>query len=541
MQKRNDPSPAVTIHNDTDLVVHLRPRPRRSRSHSIPRTDLQLRSRSPHRPPRPPVNLREASNPEWNTPHNHYSNWNHSNPRSKWDTHSPSTSHYSRHERPSWSQPWEPQSDSSNRRDSYHSYDTSSTWPSKDTSRGQWHSPSCPPLTAFTDTRRSSATSWWDRSQHHDSSTRYSSTIYSPSRTPAPHDEVLLTTPSVTDEEWINTVRLCLKDSTRTLAATELFDKDRPKLATATTKQVRDAFTEAVKNLDSSISESKIQSLISVLGASYLLEEIMLDSMYTFDLPKTNKTALVIPLSHIARFKEKAPFLDKAIYSWALVHGTNIVGAKYALAEALVRPADWTYCEQLHKSELPTYGCYNLGAAITSREGDIPRWNLVDLLDRAVTRGKGQQEILLALQYKGACEHLALKAGGNDMVQLQRASHGVVTSAEKYTVARSEHCTIKNVVVAWDDLSFIRNRQNQSRSYNPTDPKDGSKDAKDEKPPDPDNRRLRSGNLMVPDMAMMRISKLVKHYALYISFWSSTLDIVFLENAVSAFCPVVSI
>eukprot|EP00435_Cladocopium_sp_Y103_P048669 s2941_g14.t1 len=211
--------------------------------------------------------------------------------------------------------------------------------------------------------------------------------------------------------------------------------------------------------------------------------------MFTLDLPKTKKKALVIPLSHIARFTEKAPFRGKADNSWAMVHGTNIIGAKYALAEALVRLADWTYCEQLHKSELPTYGCYSLGASIARREGEIPRWNLVDLLDRAVTRGKGQQEILIALQYKGAGTHLARKAGGNDLVQLKCASEGVVTSAEKYTVARSEHCTIKSIVVAWDDLSFILNNQNQSRSYKP---KEGSKDAKDETPPDPDNRRLKS-------------------------------------------------
>eukprot|EP00435_Cladocopium_sp_Y103_P046410 s1851_g13.t1 len=220
----------------------------------------------------------------------------------------------------------------------------------------------------------------------------------------------------------MDTVRTCLKDPTRTFAANEIFAKDRPKLATSTTKQVKDTFIQAVKTLHPSIPEYKIQHLINVFGASYLLEEIDLDSMFTVDLINTNKTALVVPL----------------------------------------------------------------------REGEIPRWNLVDLLDRAVKRGKGQQEILLALQYKGAGEHLALKAGGNDMVQLKCASHGVVTSAEKYTVARSEHCTIKYVVVAWDDLTFIRNRHNQSRSCDSTDPKDGSKDAKEERPPDPDNRRVRS-------------------------------------------------
>eukprot|EP00435_Cladocopium_sp_Y103_P072184 s357_g39.t1 len=186
---------------------------------------------------------------------------------------------------------------------------------------------------------------------------------------------------------------------------------------------------------------SKIQHLIDVLGAARLLEEIVLDSLFTLDLPNTNKVALVVPLSHIARFKEKPPFKGKADRCWTMVHGTNIIGAKYSLAEALVRPADWTYCEQLHKSELPTYGCFSLGAEISSREKDIPRWNLSDLLDRASKWGKGQQEILLALVYKGGGQHLALKAEGNDLVQTKCASNGVITTAEKYTVARSEHCT----------------------------------------------------------------------------------------------------
>eukprot|EP00435_Cladocopium_sp_Y103_P050657 s290_g15.t1 len=142
------------------------------------------------------------------------------------------------------------------------------------------------------------------------------------------------------------------------------------------------------------------------------MEEIDFDRVESMFLPKTTQRAMVIKLSHIPHFEEKPPFLEKANNSFAIIHGTNIIGAKYSLAEALVRRADWTYCETLSKCEQPTYGCFSLGACITSCEGEIPTWHLVDLLDRASTKGKGQQEILLALQYKGAKEHLALKAGG---------------------------------------------------------------------------------------------------------------------------------
>eukprot|EP00435_Cladocopium_sp_Y103_P042342 s28_g11.t1 len=204
---------------------------------------------------------------------------------------------------------------------------------------------------------------------------------------------------------------------------------------------------------------------------------------------------MVVKLSHIDRFVEKPAFLNQANYSYAMIHGTNIIGAKYCLAEALVRPADWSYCEQLSKCEQPAYGCFALGSCVTSRAGEIPNWNLVDLLDRATTKGKGQQDILLALQYKGAKEHLALKAGGNDMVQVQCALRGVVTTSEKYTVARSEHYTIRSLIVVWPDLSFIESRQGQSATYTPDTSKDKSKetpdDSQDDRPP-PDE--LRSWN-----------------------------------------------
>eukprot|EP00435_Cladocopium_sp_Y103_P008633 s5142_g2.t1 len=282
---------------------------------------------------------------------------------------------------------------------------------------------------------------------------------------------------------------MCLDDKTRTQAANELPNDQRPVLADSTDAQVRDNFIENIRHIDQSIPESKIQALLHVLGASHLLEEIDFDKVESVFLPKTTQRAMVIKLSHIPRFEEKPPFLDKANNSFAMIHGTNIIGAKYSLAEALVRPADWTYCETLSKCEQPTYGCFSLRACITSREGEIPSWHLVDLL-------KGQQEILLALQYKGAKEHLALKAGGNDMVQVQCALNGVVTTAEKYTVARSEHCTIRCLIVVWPDLSFIQSRQGQPASYKPLDSKDDSKDnpddTQDERPPDFEH--LRSWN-----------------------------------------------
>eukprot|EP00435_Cladocopium_sp_Y103_P050209 s4600_g15.t1 len=171
---------------------------------------------------------------------------------------------------------------------------------------------------------------------------------------------------------------------------------------------------------------------------------------------------MVVRLSHIPRFREKPPFLNQASNSYAMLHGTNLIGAKNCLAEALVRPADWSYDDNLSKCEQPTYGCFAMGQ----------------------------------------CEHLALRAGGNDWAQLQCALKGVVTTSEKYTVARSEHCTIRSLIVVWPDLSFIEDRQGRSATYPTGTAKDLSKESVDDQqhdraPDDVENLRpwsRRGGN-----------------------------------------------
>eukprot|EP00435_Cladocopium_sp_Y103_P061934 s1551_g23.t1 len=307
---------------------------------------------------------------------------------------------------------------------------------------------------------------------------------------------VSLVDPSLKDEEWRQTVQKCLNDPTRTKAANEVAVHERPQLANTIDIRARDSFIAQIRHIDPEIPPTRLQSLIHVLAASHLLSEVDFKRVEVLVLPNTSQRAMVIRLSHIPRFREKPPFLGQASNSYAMLHGTNIIGAKYCLAEALVRPADWSYDDNLSKSEQPTYGCFAMGQCVTSRRSDdITNYTLVDLLDRATLKGKGQQDILLALQYKGAREHLALKAGGNDWAQLQCALKGVVTTSEKYTVARSEHCTIRSLIVVWPDLSFIEHGQSRSATYPPSTAKDPSKESVDDQQHDraPDDvDRLRS-------------------------------------------------
>ena len=90
-----------------------------------------------------------------------------------------------------------------------------------------------------------------------------------------------------------------------------------------------------------------------------------------------------------------------------------------------------------------------------NRDSEIPKWQLQDLIDRASKRGKGQQPILVGAIYRGKYAHGALKAGGNDLVQLKVAQCGVATSNEKYTVAHSANTQVRFIAVTWENIPSL--------------------------------------------------------------------------------------
>eukprot|EP00435_Cladocopium_sp_Y103_P028545 s750_g7.t1 len=476
--KRSVPRSRSPPHRRTRSPPRRRTRSQRSRvrhtrhhSPSIPRSPLKLHSRSPRRPL---VQLREAiastqpSNPT-------SSGWIDYSSTSQWKN-------YDQYPQSSWSTSW-----STNWKDSKWE-SQSSSWRSDDNSKDppledRQPGTCSPPRTAFSDRR------------HHTRRRQPSQPRSSPAQK-IPPGHVSLVDPTLKDQDWRQTVTKCLNDPTRTKAANEVAIRDRPILADTIDARSKAAFIARMREIDPDIPPTRLQSLIQVLAAFHLLPEVDYTRVEVLILPHTSQRAMVVRLSHIPRFSEKPPFLHQANYSYAMLHGTDLIGAKYCLAEGMVRPANWSYDDNLSKCEQPTYGCFSMGQCVTSRNDDIPNGTLIDLLDRATTKGKGQQEILLALQYKGAKEHLALKAGGNDWAQLQCALKGVVTTSEKYTVARSEHCTIRSLIVVWQDLSFIEGRHGRSATYTPDLSKEPSKDYVDDhqtdRPPDLDS--LRSWN-----------------------------------------------
>ena len=88
-----------------------------------------------------------------------------------------------------------------------------------------------------------------------------------------------------------------------------------------------------------------------------------------------------------------------------------------------------------------------------NRDSELPHWLVKQLTDRAAKRGKGQQPILVGAIYRGKFEHVAFKAGGNDIrSKFKWEKRGVSTSSEKYRVVHSANTQVRFIAVTWDSI-----------------------------------------------------------------------------------------
>ena len=58
----------------------------------------------------------------------------------------------------------------------------------------------------------------------------------------------------------------------------------------------------------------------------------------------------------------------------------------------------------------------------------------------------------LCAQYRGAHDHTAFRAGGNEKAQIQVGKKGVANTSEKYTIAHSNHVGLHFIALKWADL-----------------------------------------------------------------------------------------
>ena len=146
------------------------------------------------------------------------------------------------------------------------------------------------------------------------------------------------------------------------------------------------------------------------------------------------------------------PFDNQHNHTWALCHGTTLNSAQLILLEGKIRPANWSYHKNPQKCHLPTFGAYYLGREISNADKTIPTWTETVLLDSMEKKGKGQQDVTVGAMYRGAYEHIAFRAGGNEKAQVNVGDKGIATTSEKYTIAHSNHVGLHFIALKWADL-----------------------------------------------------------------------------------------
>ena len=113
-----------------------------------------------------------------------------------------------------------------------------------------------------------------------------------------------------------------------------------------------------------------------------------------------------------------------------------------------------------------------MGREVSNSDKTIPDWAARELLDTIQKKGKGQQDIVIGAMYRGANVHTAYKAGGNEMAQLGVADKGIVTTSEKYTIARSNHVGLKFVALKWQNVTDkidVGDSSSDEVNYRPTE------------------------------------------------------------------------
>jgi hypothetical protein len=235
-------------------------------------------------------------------------------------------------------------------------------------------------------------------------------------------------------------------------AANELKAEERPQPTTSIPQDEYDAAMEQLHQVDPRIPSDVLAKAVQLFFSTNLLPDYDLSTCYVRELPHTNMLALIMPLPEISRFSMPPPFDNQHNHTWALCHGTTIKTAQLILLEGKIRPANWSYHKNPQKCHLPTFGAFYLGREISNADKTIPTWIETALLDSMEKKGKGQQDVTVGAMYRGAHEHIAFRAGGNEKAQVNVGDKGIATTSEKYTIAHSNHVGLHFIALKWADL-----------------------------------------------------------------------------------------
>ena len=273
-------------------------------------------------------------------------------------------------------------------------------------------------------------------------------------------------------EEWARQVRHALEHPDRMRAANELDANELPRPSSSIVQDQYDEAMEELQKVDSRIPSDIARKAVLLFFSTGLLPDYDLSTCHVRELPQTSMLALVMPLPDISRFQMPGPFGGQTSITWALCHGRTPSSAQMILMEGKIRPANWSYHSNPQRCHLPTFGAFYIGRQIANADQDIPSWAEQELLDSMEKKGKGQQEITVGAIYRGARDHLALKAGGNEKGQLNVAKKGIVTTPEKYTIAHSNHVGLKFIAIKWADLKGAEQSTRRPIELKDTDSED---------------------------------------------------------------------
>ena len=235
-------------------------------------------------------------------------------------------------------------------------------------------------------------------------------------------------------------------------AANELKGDERPVPTTSIPQDELDDAMEQLHRVDSRIPGDVCEKAVQLFASTNLLPDYDLSTCYVRELPHTNVLALIMPLPDISRFSMPPSFGNQHNHTWALCHGTTIKTAQLILLEGKIRPANWSYHRNPQRCHLPTFGAFYLGREISNADKTFPSWAETALLDSMEKKGKGQQDITVGAMYRGAHDHTAYRAGGNEKAQIQVGKKGVANTSEKYTIAHSNHVGLHFIALKWADL-----------------------------------------------------------------------------------------
>ena len=251
-------------------------------------------------------------------------------------------------------------------------------------------------------------------------------------------------------------------------AANEIAAADRRKPSTTMDQEDYEQACEQLHQVDQRIPADVVKKAVQLFFSTNLLPDYDLSTCHVRELPSTNmKLVLIMPLPDTSHFQMPPPFGKRQNHTWALLHGTSLHTSQQILLEGKIRPANWSYHKDPQRCHLPTFGAFFLGREVSNSDKTIPPWAERELLDAIGKKGKGQQDIIVGAMYRGYTEHIAYKAGGNEMAQLGAIEKGIVTTSEKYMIAHSQHVGLKFIALKWADLTMkIEVGDTSSEDYN---------------------------------------------------------------------------